>query len=78
MRDRSPDGLEPIETASVDDLRSPQLRRLQQTLRHAYENVSLYRKKFDEAGVRPSDCRSLEDLSHFPFTTKVRRIIDNR
>jgi phenylacetate-CoA ligase len=33
--------------------------------------VQLYRKKFDEAGVTPEDCRGLEDLSRFPFTTKA-------
>jgi phenylacetate-CoA ligase len=66
----SPAVLEPIETASVDELRSVQLRRLRNTLRHAYENVPPYRRKFDEAGVRPSDCRSLDDLAKFPFTTK--------
>ncbi|MBL7261172.1 phenylacetate--CoA ligase PaaK [Paractinoplanes lichenicola] len=62
--------LEPIETASRDELRALQLDRLQRTLRHAYENVPLYRRKFDEAGVRPDDCRSLDDLARFPFTTK--------
>ncbi|MBM2614526.1 phenylacetate--CoA ligase [Actinoplanes sp. LDG1-06] len=61
---------EPIETASRDELRALQLGRLQWTLRHAYENVPLYHRKFDEAGVRPEDCRTLEDLSRFPFTTK--------
>jgi phenylacetate-CoA ligase len=47
-----------------------QLERLQWTLRHAYDHVASYRKKFDEAGVRPEDCQSLEDLRHFPMTTK--------
>jgi phenylacetate-CoA ligase len=62
--------LEPIETASQDQLAAVQLERLQWTLRHAYQNVPTYRKKFDEAGVRPEDCRTLEDLRHFPFTAK--------
>ncbi|MGK5683081.1 phenylacetate--CoA ligase PaaK [Actinoplanes sp. URMC 104] len=62
--------MDAIETASPDELRALQLRRLQQTLRHAYANVPLYRRKFDEAGVRPEDCRSLADLAQFPFTTK--------
>jgi len=62
--------LEPIETASADELRTLQLRRLRETLWHAYRNVPLYRRKFDEAGVHPEDCRSLEDLAQFPFTTK--------
>ena len=63
-------GLEPIETASLDELRALQLDRLRWTLRHAYDNVPLYRRKFDAAGVHPDDCRSLDDLSRFPFTTK--------
>ncbi|ATG74584.1 phenylacetate--CoA ligase PaaK [Zobellella denitrificans] len=62
--------LDHIETASVDELRSLQLARLQKTLHHAYENVPMYRRKFDEAGVHPSDCKTLEDLNKFPFTTK--------
>ncbi|NLU66183.1 phenylacetate--CoA ligase PaaK [Streptomyces sp. HNM0574] len=54
-----------------EELRALQLTRLQATLRHAYDNVPLYRRKFDEAGVRPEDCRSLADLAHFPYTTKA-------
>ncbi|MFZ3599106.1 phenylacetate--CoA ligase PaaK [Streptomyces sp. BH104] len=54
-----------------DELRDLQLTRLQATLRHAYDNVELYRKKFDAAGVRPEDCRALEDLARFPCTTKA-------
>ncbi|MUL43159.1 phenylacetate--CoA ligase [Streptomonospora sp. PA3] len=64
------DDLSPAERLSVDELRARQLRRLQWTLRHAYENVPLYRRKFDDAGVHPDDCRRLEDLAKFPFTTK--------
>jgi phenylacetate-CoA ligase len=65
-----PYGLEPIETASRDQIAAVQLERLQWTLRHAYDNVAAYRQKFDAAGVRPEDCRRLEDLARFPFTTK--------
>jgi phenylacetate-CoA ligase len=63
--------LEPIETASADALRALQLERLRWTLQHAYGNVPHYRSKFDAAGVKPADCRSLEDLARFPFTTKA-------
>nr|WP_052868976.1 phenylacetate--CoA ligase PaaK [Streptomyces niger] len=59
------------ERMSLDELRAQQLDNLRATLRHAYENVELYRKKFDAAGVRPEDCRSLADLARFPFTTKA-------
>jgi phenylacetate-CoA ligase len=62
--------LDPIEVASRDELAALQLERLQWSLRHAYDNVALYRRRFDEAGVHPDDCRSLEDLARFPFTTK--------
>jgi phenylacetate-CoA ligase len=63
--------LEPIERASVDELRALQLKRLQATLRHAYANSPVYRAKFDAAGVHPDDCRSLADLRKFPFTAKA-------
>src|SRR5919199_615340 len=63
--------LEPIEKAPREELRRLQLERLQWSLRHAYDNVPHYRKKFDAAGVKPADCRSLEDLARFPFTTKA-------
>ncbi|MBS0318290.1 MAG: phenylacetate--CoA ligase, partial [Proteobacteria bacterium] len=62
--------LEPIERASVDELRALQLQRLQATLQHAYANSPAYRKKFDAAGVHPDACRTLSDLAKFPFTTK--------
>ncbi|MFF1449730.1 phenylacetate--CoA ligase PaaK [Streptomyces sp. NPDC058274] len=63
--------LDDAERMSREEIRSLQLTRLRSTLQHAYENVELYRRKFDEAGVGPDDCRSLEDLSRFPFTTKA-------
>ena len=53
------------------ELRAHQLTCLRATLRHAYEQVELYRRKFDAAGVGPQDCRSLADLARFPFTTKA-------
>src|SRR4051794_34473560 len=65
-----PGELEPIERASRDELQALQLARLQQTLRHAYENVAHYRRAFDEAGVHPDDLKTLSDLAKFPFTTK--------
>jgi phenylacetate-CoA ligase len=62
--------LEPIETASRDELASLQLSRLRWSLRHAYENVAHYRQAFDRAGVHPDDLRNLDDLARFPFTAK--------
>lgn len=66
----APGELEPIETASRDELQALQLQRLQWSLRHAYENVPHYRRMFDAKGVHPSDLKSLADLAKFPFTTK--------
>jgi phenylacetate-CoA ligase len=63
--------LEAIEKASVDELRGLQLKRLRQTLHHAYANSPAYRRKFEAAGVHPDDCRTLDDLARFPFTTKA-------
>ncbi len=62
--------LDPIETASLDELRALQLARLQATLHHAYDNSPHYKKAFDAARVHPSDCQQLSDLAKFPFTTK--------
>ncbi|MDI5968247.1 phenylacetate--CoA ligase [Streptomyces sp. SL13] len=59
------------ERLTREELLDLQLRRLQATLRHAYDHSPMYRRKFDDAGVRPEDCRSLADLAHFPFTTKA-------
>ncbi|WP_410650828.1 phenylacetate--CoA ligase PaaK [Amycolatopsis sp. cmx-4-54] len=58
------------ENLTIDELQALQLKRLRWTLRHAYDNVPFYRRKFDEAGVHPDDCKALEDLAKFPFTTK--------
>jgi phenylacetate-CoA ligase len=66
----SPGELEPVETASRDELASLQLQRLKKTLAAAYENVPHYRAAFDAQGVHPSDLKSLADLAKFPFTTK--------
>ena len=62
--------LEPIEKASVDELRALQLQRLKWSLAHAYANSPVYKAKFDEAGVHPDDLKQLSDLAKFPFTTK--------
>ncbi|HXU41333.1 MAG TPA: AMP-binding protein, partial [Burkholderiales bacterium] len=63
--------LEPIERASQKKLRELQLKRLRWSLKHAYERVPHFRRKFDKAGVTPADCRSLADLAKFPFTGKA-------
>jgi len=73
MEDLSPrpGDLEPIETASRDEIAALQLERMKWSLNHAYANSPFYRKSFDDHGVHPDDLKSLADLAKFPFTTKL-------
>ncbi len=66
----APGDLEPIETASRDEITALQLQRLRHTLNHAYNNVAHYRQAFDAKGVHPADLKQLSDLAKFPFTVK--------
>ena len=72
MKDLTPkrSDLDPIEIASRDEIEALQLKRLRWSLNHAYSNVSMYRKRFDDLGIHPDDLTSLSDLAKFPFTTK--------
>lgn len=72
MQDLTPPSglLDPIEIASIDEIRALQLERMQWSLQHAYDNVPMYRNRFDEVGVHPTDLKSLSDLGKFPFTVK--------
>jgi phenylacetate-CoA ligase len=65
-----PGDLEPIETASRDELAALQLQRLRWTVQHAYDNVPHYRQAFEAKGVHPGDLKQLADLAKFPFTAK--------
>lgn len=66
----APGELDPIETASRDEIQALQLQRLRWSLQHAYDNVPHYRKAFDDKGVHPNDLQTLADLAKFPFTYK--------
>ncbi len=59
-----------FETLPREALEAIQLRRLQETVERVYATVPFYRKKFEEADVRPSDIKTLQDLKRLPFTTK--------
>ncbi len=59
-----------IECAPRSELEALQSYRLSQTIRRVYENVEPYRRKMDEAGVKPEDIKSIADLSKLPFTVK--------
>jgi len=49
-----------------------QWRKLKRLLRHAYENVPYYHRLFNDAGIRPEDIKSRQDLSKIPITTKAQ------
>ena len=59
-----------IEMASLDELRSLQLARMQWSVAHAYAQVPHYRRAFDDAGIHPNDLEELTDLAKFPFLVK--------
>ena len=73
MEDLSPrpGDLEPIETASRDEIAALQLDRMKWSVRHAYENSAFYRQRFEAHGVHPDDLTTLADLAKFPFTQKT-------
>ncbi len=72
MKDLTPNkaDLDPIEIASRDEIQALQLERLKWSLKHAYDNVPMYKKRFDEKGVHPDNLTTLADLAKFPFTYK--------
>ncbi len=55
--------------ANQDELSAHQLKGLQWTVAHAYAGSDYYRAKLDQAGVKPDDIKSLDDLRRLPFTT---------
>ena len=59
-----------IETASREEIRAIQNERLIKTIKHVYDNVEMYRNRMDEAGIKPEDIKSVDDLKKLPFTTK--------
>ncbi|MEE9272710.1 MAG: phenylacetate--CoA ligase PaaK [Robiginitomaculum sp.] len=61
---------EPILAASRDEISALQLKKLKWAIRYAYDNVAMYKNKYDTASVHPDDLVHLDDLAKFPFTTK--------
>lgn len=59
-----------IETMPIEQVHELQLHRMRHTMQYSYDNVSFYKKVFDEADVDPHDLRSLDDLVKFPFVVK--------
>ncbi|MDD6101678.1 MAG: phenylacetate--CoA ligase [Clostridiales bacterium] len=59
-----------IETMPLEQLRELQSERLVEQVKHVYENVKFYHDKMDEAGIKPEDIKSVDDLSKLPFINK--------
>ena len=59
-----------IECMSREDMKKLQLERLQKVVKYAYDNVEFYKNLYDEAGVKPEDIKTLEDIQLLPFITK--------
>jgi phenylacetate-CoA ligase len=62
---------EKYETMDIGEKKELQLRRLQKIVKTAYEKVPFYKKKFDDAKVKPEDIKNLKDIEKIPFTTKT-------
>ena len=60
-----------VELMPRGKLAALQLKRLRQTVKNAYENVPLHRKRMRSIGIEPGDIRSLDDLARLPFTVKT-------
>lgn len=58
------------ECMSREDLKKLQSERLVKIVKHTYDNVPFYRQRMDEAGVKPEDIKSIDDIVKLPFTTK--------
>ncbi|MGN0436798.1 MAG: phenylacetate--CoA ligase family protein [Wujia sp.] len=59
-----------IETMPLEQLQALQSERLAEQVKHVYANVEFYRNKMDEAGLKPEDIKSIDDLHKLPFITK--------
>ncbi len=59
-----------IETMSRKEMNALQLERLKHTVRYVYDNVPMYRKKFDAIGLKPEHIQTLKDITLIPYTTK--------
>ncbi|MDI6643716.1 MAG: phenylacetate--CoA ligase [Methanobacteriaceae archaeon] len=62
---------EEAECMPRDELEKLQLKRLQEIVKRAYDNVPYYQEKFQEANIKPEDIKTLKDIEKLPFTTKT-------
>lgn len=59
-----------VECMSRNSMKELQLEHLKNIVKVAYENVPMYKRKFDEIGLRPEHIQTLKDIEKIPFTTK--------
>ncbi|WP_135604503.1 phenylacetate--CoA ligase family protein [Methanococcoides sp. NM1] len=59
-----------IERMPVDELKKVQEQKLCQLVKYVYEHSPFYKKRFDDAGVKPEDIQTLDDVTKLPFTFK--------
>jgi phenylacetate-CoA ligase len=59
-----------VERMPLEELQELQLKKLKQLVDTVYSSSRFYRKRFDEAGVKPKDVKTMEDLAKLPFTFK--------
>ncbi len=55
---------------SRNEIEQVQLEKLKKQVKHAYDNVPMYKRKFDDLGLRPEDIKTLKDVAKVPFTVK--------
>ena len=67
--DNNPFFDEKMETMTRAQIEALQLERLQATVQHCM-NSPFYRKRFEEAGLKPEDIKTMDDIRRIPFTTK--------
>ena len=60
-----------IETMNREDMKKLQAERLKKTVERVYNNVPLYRERFDEYGIKPEHIKTVDDLKNLPFTYKT-------
>lgn len=59
-----------IECMPRGEMRELQLAKLKKIVAYAYENVPMYKRKFDTIGLKPEHIKSFKDMENIPYTTK--------
>ena len=59
-----------LETLPREKLEELQLQRFRERMQYVYDRSPMYRRKYDAAGIKPADIRTLDDIKNVPFTVK--------